>query len=96
MHHTATICAHAVIAVLVGGPIVTALYLVPVLGAILFNIIGILGIGVVIYTLMLIARSSRQAQPARMSANRDGSNPHSPLGRPATALSPMLGSCRPS
>src|SRR5579863_9081626 len=50
--------AHAVIAALVGGLIVTALYLVPVLGAILFNIIGILGIGVVIYTLMLIARSS--------------------------------------
>ena len=54
---------HAVIAVLVGGLIVTALYLVPVLGGILFNLIGMLGLGVVVYTLMLAARDSRRAQP---------------------------------
>jgi uncharacterized RDD family membrane protein YckC len=59
---------HTVLAVLVGGIIVTALYLVPVLGVVVFNLVGVLGVGVVIYTMMLVARASRREQPAVAAA----------------------------
>jgi len=51
-------------AVLVGGLIVIGLYLVPVLGFIAYKLIGILGLGVVIYTLMLTVREKREGQLA--------------------------------
>lgn len=55
-------------AVLVGGLIVIALYLVPVLGFIAYKLIGILGLGVVIYTLILTAREKREGQLAAAAA----------------------------
>lgn len=44
---------HAAIAVLLGGVIVLGLYLVPVLGFIVYKTLGIIGFGVVLYTLLL-------------------------------------------
>ncbi len=55
-------------AVLVGGLIVIGLYLVPVLGFIAYKLIGILGLGVVIYTLMLTVREKRENQLATAAA----------------------------
>ncbi len=52
----------AAVAVLVGGIIVLALYCVPILGFILFAAIGLLGLGVVIYTLILNIRETRDAR----------------------------------
>lgn len=49
-------------AVLVGGLIVTGLYLVPVIGFIVYKLLGIIGVGVVVYTLMLVARERRDSR----------------------------------
>lgn len=54
-----------VLAVLVGGVIVLGLYLIPFVGFIVYNLLGIIGLGVVIYTLILAARVS---SPERVAA----------------------------
>lgn len=65
--------SHIAIAVLIGGIIVTALYLVPVVGFIVYKIVGILGLGVVSYTLLLMVRArSAQAAPATADAGDAG------------------------
>ena len=53
------------LAVLVGGVIVLGLYLIPFLGFIIYTVLGIIGLGVVIYTLILAARGS---SPERIAA----------------------------
>lgn len=58
---------HIAFAVLIGGLIVTAMYMVPVLGFITYNLTGILGFGVLIYTFMLAARA-RKERPAVVTA----------------------------
>jgi len=70
-------------AVLVGGLIVIALYLVPVLGFIVYKLIGILGLGVVIYTLMLTVREKREGQLAAAAAG-PGPKPAAPGPAAAT------------
>ncbi|HKE93812.1 MAG TPA: RDD family protein, partial [Povalibacter sp.] len=61
-------------AVLFGGVIMLALYTVPILGFIAFKMLGILGLGVVVYTLLLTAQARRAAvkaaaAPAAVSAS---------------------------
>jgi uncharacterized RDD family membrane protein YckC len=53
--------SHPAVAVLVGGLIVTALYTVPIVGMITFQLIGFLGMGVVVYGLLLALRNRRQS-----------------------------------
>ena len=53
--------AHAALAVLLGGIVVLALYLVPVLGFIVYKLLGLLGFGAVIYTLLQSLRARRAA-----------------------------------
>ena len=55
---------HVAFATLIGGLIVLLLYVVPVFGFIAFNLIGVLGLGVVVYTLMLAMRSNHAAVAA--------------------------------
>jgi uncharacterized RDD family membrane protein YckC len=55
---------HPAIAVLVGGLIVLVLYLVPVLGFLVYKILGLFGFGAVIYTLILAGRERRAARPS--------------------------------
>ena len=62
---TAGVTSHVAFAVLIGGLIVTALYVVPVLGFILYKVLGLLGLGVVIYALLLAVRARREAYPPR-------------------------------
>ncbi len=50
-----------VIAVLVGGIIALVLYVVPVLGLIAYKGLDVLGLGIVIYTLLLVLRARRAA-----------------------------------
>lgn len=65
-----------VLQVLIGGVIVLALYMVPVLGFIVFSVVGLIGFGALIYTLLLALRSTRgaapQPQPATPSGPADG------------------------
>ena len=58
---------HIAVATLVGGLIVMLLYTVPVFGFIVSNLIGALGLGVVVYTLLLALRSN-QAPTAALAA----------------------------
>ena len=55
--------AHPVFAVLIGGAIVLGLYTVPIVGFVVYKLLGVLGLGVVIYTLMLRYKDSRPAPP---------------------------------
>jgi uncharacterized RDD family membrane protein YckC len=55
---------HPAIAVIVGGLIVLALYLIPVLGFLVYNVLGLLGFGAVVYTLILAGRVRRATRPA--------------------------------
>jgi uncharacterized RDD family membrane protein YckC len=52
---------HAALAVLLGGIVVLALYLVPVLGFIVYKLLGLLGFGAVVYTLLQSLRARRAA-----------------------------------
>jgi len=57
-------------AVLVGGAVVLATYLVPVLGFLVYKLLGILGLGTVVYTLILSARARQAAKDNQ--GNRTG------------------------
>lgn len=56
--------AHPAVGVLIGGVIVLGLYTVPIVGLVVYKLLGILGLGVVIYTLILQYQSSKAARPA--------------------------------
>lgn len=53
--------AQVVLAVAIGGLVLTALYLIPVVGLVLWKIGGVLSLGLAVYTLIL---SSRRPRPA--------------------------------
>jgi uncharacterized RDD family membrane protein YckC len=69
--------AHTVVGVVVGSAIVLVLYTIPVVGFLLYKLLEILGLGVVIYTILLNVRAGRQA---RVSG---GPTPGMGLGGPA-------------
>jgi uncharacterized RDD family membrane protein YckC len=90
--------AHPAVAVFLGGLIVLALYTVPVLGFIVYKLLGILGLGVVLYTLLRQYKASRPAptprpapvvaagvMPAAAAVGAEGATP--PV---ATQLPPVL------
>lgn len=54
--------------VLVGGAAVLALYMVPLLGFIAYNVLGLLGLGTVIYTLVLHTQEKRAAAAAKVAS----------------------------
>jgi len=54
---------HAAIAVLIGGAIMLLLYVVPVAGFLLFNLLGLLGLDAVNYTYLLASRAKRPTSP---------------------------------
>jgi uncharacterized RDD family membrane protein YckC len=54
--------AHTVVGVMVGGAIVLLIYTIPVIGFIVYKVLGILGLGVVVYTLLITLRAARQGR----------------------------------
>jgi uncharacterized RDD family membrane protein YckC len=76
--------AHPAVAVLIGGVLVLLLYTVPVLGFVVYKLIGVLGLGVVIYTLLLSLKRSRTASAAAVAAAR-------PSAVAAPAVPPVMG-----
>ena len=60
--------AHPVFGVLIGGVIMLLLYTVPIGGFVLYKLMGILGLGVVVYTLILMFKASRPPKPAVVAA----------------------------
>jgi uncharacterized RDD family membrane protein YckC len=73
------------LAVLIGGPLMLLLYTVPLLGMILYKLLGLLGLGVVVYTMLLHVRAQRAAgQPAPAAAMAGASpGPAAPSVAPA-------------
>jgi uncharacterized RDD family membrane protein YckC len=59
--------SHIAFATLVGGLIAMALYVIPVIGFIAYKLLGVLGFGVVMYTILLTIRE-RSANRARVVA----------------------------
>lgn len=75
-----------VLDVLIGGLIVLALYMVPVLGFFLYMLLGAFGFGAVVYTILLATRSSSEP-PSRAA------NPSSiPAGAPPSGMSSQTAS----
>jgi uncharacterized RDD family membrane protein YckC len=62
--HDAGPLSHPVVAVLIGGALVLVLYLVPVLGFLVYKLLGVLGLGAVVYTVILAARAHQAARAA--------------------------------
>ncbi len=56
--------SHAAVAVLFGGVLIMLLYAVPILGMLLWKIGGMIGLGMVVYTLILNSRRERPALAA--------------------------------
>ncbi|HWJ34902.1 MAG TPA: RDD family protein [Steroidobacteraceae bacterium] len=83
-------------AVLVGGAVVLASYLVPVLGFLVYKLLGILGLGAVVYTLILAARARQAARGNQGSAAFGSSRPAS-SGATSTdsSTAPIDGSAAP-
>jgi len=54
---------HPVFGVLIGGLIVLGLYTIPVVGFVTYKLLGILGLGVVVYTIILQIKSNRPVKP---------------------------------
>jgi len=57
--------AHPVFGVLIGGIIVLGLYTIPIVGFITYKLLGILGLGVVVYTLIRQFKASRPPKPVK-------------------------------
>jgi uncharacterized RDD family membrane protein YckC len=86
---------HIAFATFVGGLIVMALYVIPVIGLIAYKLLGILGMGVVVYTILLSmrqrsanrARAAVAAAPAAPAANLSDA----PATEPAPPSAPEPG-----
>lgn len=84
---------HIAFAVLIGGLIVTAMYMVPVLGFITYNLTGILGFGVLIYTFLLATRARKERaaviEPAPAASLTPAAMYESPATETASASAGM-------
>ena len=59
---------HPALGVLIGGILVLLLYTIPIVGFITYKLLGILGLGVVVYTLILQFKASRPPKPVKATA----------------------------
>jgi uncharacterized RDD family membrane protein YckC len=75
--------SHPAVAVLIGGVLVLVLYLVPVLGLLVYTLLGLLGLGAVTYTLILAARAHQAAEEAPLGSTA----PLSPSASPGSNAS---------
>ncbi len=99
--HDAGPLSHPAVAVLIGGALVLVLYLVPVLGFLVYKLLGVLGLGAVVYTVILAARAHQAARTALAgtsgaTARPPGANAARPAAAgqappPVTAASPHAG-----
>lgn len=74
---------HVVVEVLFGGVIVALLYTVPFLGGLLWKLFGILGLGMVVYALILATRRDRPVAPVTPAPGAP--TPSAPMGTSAFA-----------
>jgi uncharacterized RDD family membrane protein YckC len=82
--------SHPAVAVLIGGVLVLAVYLVPVLGFLVYKLLSLLGLGAVVYTVILAVRAHQAAKGPRSSTGQApmaGAPPWSPTP-PSSAAAP--------
>lgn len=85
--------AHPVFGVLIGGVIMLLLYTVPIGGFVLYKLMGILGLGVVVYTLIQMFKASRPPKPVVVAAAGVAFVPGSAeAGSPVATLPPVISS----
>lgn len=90
--------AHIAVAVLVGGLIVMVLYTVPILGALLFKFTGWVGMGAVIYTIMIGMKREKPAGssatpfavPGAAAAGAMGAAMYAPMHSGAATVAPVV------
>ncbi len=80
-----------VLHVLVGGVLVSVLYMVPVVGFIVYAVIGLVGFGTLTYTLLLALRSARGALPPPQPAEPPSTASAAAPGPEATAADATSG-----
>lgn len=89
--HAAGPMSHPVFAVLIGGVVALALYTVPVLGFLVYKLLGFFGLGAVVYTLIVAARQRRTAKEGpRSQAAAFGPAP-TPAAAPASGSTSASG-----
>jgi uncharacterized RDD family membrane protein YckC len=75
--HGSGVMSLPAVAVLIGGAVAMLLYLIPVLGFLVYKLLGFLGVGAVVYTLILAIR----ARQAGKHADHAAAAPHTgPIG----------------
>jgi uncharacterized RDD family membrane protein YckC len=79
---------HVAIAVLIGGVVVSLAYLVPVLGILVYKILGIFGLGTVVYSLLSNARARSAGRPLAAGAAPGSSVPASAGAAPEPITAP--------
>ncbi|HEY2634948.1 MAG TPA: RDD family protein [Steroidobacteraceae bacterium] len=79
--------SHPAVAVLIGGALVLVLYLVPVLGFLVYKLLGLLGLGAVVYTVILAARAHQAAK----EGPRGPAAAYAPQAASAIHATPMSG-----
>ena len=84
--HDAGPLSHPAVGILIGGALVLVLYLVPVLGFLVYKLLGVLGLGAVVYTVILAARAHQAARTAP-GATRGATTPPTGAG-PAMSDAP--------
>ena len=89
---------HPAAAVLIGGAIVLALYCVPVLGIVVYKLLGLLGLGAVAYTLALAVqwRRASQAEPTRSAQPLAAAAAAAAEAAPSLALSAAAAEAAPA
>jgi uncharacterized RDD family membrane protein YckC len=88
--HGAGPLTHPAVAVLIGGVLVLILYVIPVLGFLVYKLLGFLGLGAVVYTVILAARAHQAAKEGPRSAAA------SPGPAPVSRAAPMTDTGPPS
>ena len=79
---------HPVFGVLIGGVVVLGLYTVPIVGFVTYKLLGILGLGVVVYTLILQFKASRPPKPVPAAGVPSVPTPVAAMGVAAMAATP--------
>jgi uncharacterized RDD family membrane protein YckC len=83
---------HPALAVLIGGAVALALYVIPVIGFMVFKLLGFFGFGAVLYTMILGVRARRAAQAAPLvGASAPGAGAGTAAAAAATAEIPDSG-----
>jgi uncharacterized RDD family membrane protein YckC len=78
---------HPAVAVLIGGAVVLVLYVVPIVGFLVYKLLGFFGFGAVLYTLVLRVRARRAGgNPPPAFAGANAGSPGSPPPNNAAAM----------